>query len=43
MREIPRSRFGGVRTLVKYGMTVAQIAKVYVVAPNEIARILRQA
>jgi hypothetical protein len=34
---------GGVRTLVKYGMTVAQIAKVYVVAPNEIARILRQA
>ena len=43
MREIPRSQFGRIRTLVKYGMTVAQIAKIYVVAPNEIARILRQA
>ena len=43
MREIPRSQFGRIRTLVKYGMTVAQVAKVYGVAADEIARILRQA
>jgi hypothetical protein len=43
MREIPRSQFVRVRTLVKYGMTVAQIAKVYGVAADEIARILRHA
>jgi hypothetical protein len=43
MREIPRSQFGRVRTLVKYGMTVAQVAKVYGVAADKIARILRQA
>jgi len=29
--------------LVKYGMTVAQVAKVYGVDASEIARILRQA
>jgi hypothetical protein len=29
MREIPRSQFGRIRTLVKYGVTVAQVAKVY--------------
>jgi hypothetical protein len=43
MREIPRSQFGRIRTLVKYGMTVAEVAKVYAVAADEIARILRQA
>jgi hypothetical protein len=42
-REIPRSQFVRIRTLVKYGMTVAQVAKVYGVAADEIARILRRA
>ena len=42
-REIPRSQFVRIRTLVKYGMTVAQVAKVYGVAADEITRILRQA
>jgi hypothetical protein len=32
-----------IRTLVKYGMTVAQVAQVYGVATGEIARILREA
>ena len=36
-------QFGRIRTLVKYGMTAAQVAKVYRVAADEIARILRQA
>ena len=43
MRKIPRSQFGRIRTLVKYGMTIAQVAKVYGVDAGEIARILRQA
>lgn len=43
MRKIPRSQFVRIRTLVKYGMTVAQVAKVYGVDAGEIARILRQA
>jgi hypothetical protein len=42
-REIPRSQFVRIRTFVKYGMSVAQVAKVYGVAAGEIARILRQA
>jgi hypothetical protein len=42
-REIPRSQFVRIRALVEYGMTVAQVAKVYGVAAGEIARILRQA
>lgn len=42
-REIPRSQFVRIRTLAKYGMTVAQVAKVYGVAAGEIAGILRQA
>jgi hypothetical protein len=41
-REIPRAQFVRIRTLVKYGMTVAQVAKVYGVAADEVARILRQ-
>jgi hypothetical protein len=40
MRKIPRSQFVRIRTLVKYGMTVGQVAKV--VAAGEIARILRK-
>jgi hypothetical protein len=43
MRKIPRSQFVRIRTLVKYGMTIAQVAKVYGVDAGEIARILRQA
>jgi hypothetical protein len=43
MRAIPGSEFGRIRTLVKYGMTIAQVAEVYGVAADEIARILRQA
>jgi hypothetical protein len=42
-REIARSQFARIRTLVKYGMTVAQVAKVYGAAVGEIERILRQA
>ena len=42
-REAQRHRFSNIRTLVKYGMTVAQVAKVYGVAADEIARILRPA
>jgi hypothetical protein len=42
-REIPRSQFGRIRTLVTYGMTVAEVAKVYGVVAAAIARILRQA
>jgi hypothetical protein len=43
MRKIPRSQIVRIRTLVKYGMTVAQVAKVYGIDAGEIARILRQA
>jgi hypothetical protein len=43
MRKIPRSQFVRIRTLVKYGMTLAQVAKVYGVDAGEIARILRHA
>jgi hypothetical protein len=43
VRQIPRSLFGRIRTLVQYGMTVAQVAEVYGVAADEIARILRSA
>jgi hypothetical protein len=41
-REIPRSKFARIRGLVKYGMTVSQVAKVYGVAVDKIERILRQ-
>jgi hypothetical protein len=40
--EIPRSQFARIRTLAKYGMTVAQVAKVYGFAVGEIERILRR-
>jgi hypothetical protein len=42
-REIPRSQFARIRALVKYGMTIAQMAQVYGVAVGEVERILRQA
>jgi hypothetical protein len=42
MREIPRSKFARIRGLVKYGMTVSQVAKVYGVAVDKIERILRR-
>ena len=42
-REIARPQFARIRTLVKYGMTVAQVAEVYGVAVSEIERILGKA
>jgi hypothetical protein len=39
-REIPRSEFPRIRTLVKYGMTAAQVAQVCGVGVAEIQRIL---
>jgi len=41
--EIPVSKFAHIRTLVKYGMTVSQVAEVYGVAVGAIERALRQA
>jgi hypothetical protein len=38
---IPRSQFARIRALVKYGMTVAQVAGVYGVAVGDVERILR--
>jgi hypothetical protein len=35
--------FARIRALVKYGMTVPQVAEAYGVAVGEIARILRKA
>ncbi len=43
MSEIPGSQFARIRALVRYGMTVPQVAEVYGVAVGEIARILRKA
>lgn len=42
-RAIPRSQFARIRTWVKYGMTVSEVAKVYGAAVGDIERILRQA
>jgi len=42
-REIPRAQFARIRTWVKYGMTVSQVAKVYGAAVGEIERILGRA
>ena len=39
--EIPAKRSARVRTLVKYGMTVAQVAEAYGVPVETIARVLR--
>ena len=42
-RALARPQFARIRTLVKYGMTVAQVAEVYGAAVSEIERILRKA
>ena len=42
-REIAQSQFARIRTLIKYGMTTAQVAEVYGAAVSEIERILRKA
>ena len=39
-RAIPPAQFGRVRALLKYGMTVSQVAEVYGTATGEIERIL---
>jgi hypothetical protein len=39
-REIPRSEFARIRTWVKYGMTVPQVAKLFGADVGEIRRIL---
>jgi hypothetical protein len=41
--EIPASQLARIRTWVKYGMTVAQVAEVYGVPVAEIERLLRKA
>jgi hypothetical protein len=41
-RAIAQSEFARVRTLVKYGMTVAQVAEVYGTAVGEIERLLHK-
>jgi hypothetical protein len=41
--EIPISQFARIRTLVKYGMTVPEVAQVYGVPVGEIERIIRKA
>lgn len=43
MRAIPRSHFPRIRSWLKYGMTVPQVAKVYGADVGEIERILRKA
>ena len=41
-RQIPRSHHARIRTWVKYGMTIPQVAEVYGVAVGVIEGILRQ-
>ena len=41
-RAIPASQFGRIRALASYGMTQAQVAELYGVGIDEIARIIRQ-
>ena len=43
MPEIPVSQLARIRTWVKYGMTVSQVAQLYQVTVEEIERILRKA
>jgi hypothetical protein len=40
--EIPARKSARIRTLVKYGMTVAQVAVIYRVSGETIAQILRK-
>jgi len=42
-RQIPRSHHARIRTWVKYGLTIPQVAEVYGVAVGVIERILREA
>jgi hypothetical protein len=41
-RQVPRSQHARIRTLVNYGLTIPQVARVYGVAVGVIERILRQ-
>lgn len=41
-REIPADHLSRIRTWLKYGMTIAEVAAVYGVRTDEIERILRQ-
>jgi hypothetical protein len=41
--EVPASQFARIRSWVKYGMTPAQVAKVYGVSAGDIERIIRDA
>jgi hypothetical protein len=41
MPEVPPSQFASIRSWVKYGMTPAQVAKVYGVSAGDIERIIR--
>jgi hypothetical protein len=41
--EIPVSQFARIRALVKYGMTVPQVAQVYGVDVGKIERVLQSA
>ena len=43
MPEVPASQFARIRSWVKYGMTPAQVAKVYGVSAGDIERIIRNA
>jgi hypothetical protein len=43
MTTIPVSQVARIRTLVKYGMTVPEVAQVYGVPAGEIKRIIRKA
>ena len=40
---IPASQLARIRTWVKYGMTIARVAKLYGVPVDEVARVLRKA
>jgi hypothetical protein len=42
-RAIPRSQFARIRTWVKYGMTVFEVANVYGAAVGDVERILHKA
>ena len=43
MPKVPPSQFARIRSWVKYGMTPAQVAKVYGVSAGDIERIIRDA
>ena len=43
MPKVPASQFGRIRSWVKYGMTPAQVSKMYGVSAGDIERIIRDA